>query len=69
MARDSTGRETTSMVTGLCLDVRCLDALLPSFLNFPFSTMLIYYMYNGKGGKKPTEWNQKNKGHMSHSKR
>ena len=57
MARDSTGRKTTNMVTGLCLDVRCLDDLLPSFLNFPFSTMLIYYMYSGKGGKKPTEWN------------
>ena len=57
MARDSAGRKTTSMVTELCWDVGCLDDLLPSFLNFPFSTMLIYYMYSGKGGKKPTEWN------------
>lgn len=47
------------MVTGLRLDVMCLDDFLPSFLNFPFFTMLMYYMYNGKGGKKPTEWQPK----------
>lgn len=55
MARDSTGRKITSVVTGYAWMLGALDALLPSFLNFPFSTMLIYYMYNGKGGKKPTE--------------
>ena len=47
------------MVTWLCLGVRSLDDFLPSFLNILFSVMIIYYMYNGKGGKKPTEWQPK----------